>query len=168
MSTSALTADYALVRVDDRLLHGQVVFGWGQRLFPRAYLIIDDQVAADAWEREAFELAAPEEVAVTVWACEEFLRAPVLEAPGETVVLLRDLATLQRLASAGFRPPGGVNLGGIHAREGSREFLSYLHLTPPEVGRLRELLATGYPIYAQDLPSSTRHEAGTLGAMIGG
>lgn len=168
MSAPGLTADYALVRVDDRLLHGQVVFGWGQALFPRTYLIVDDQVATDPWEREAFQLAAPEEVGVRILACEEFLRAPDAEDPGGTVLLLRDLTTLRRLVAAGFRPPGGVNLGGIHAREGSHEFLSYLHLMPAEVGVLKEFLTAGYPVYAQDLPTSSRHDASQLWAMIGG
>ena len=41
-----------LVRVDDRLIHGQVVVGWVQALGAQRIVLVDDEVSANAWERE--------------------------------------------------------------------------------------------------------------------
>ena len=161
-------ATFLLVRVDDRLLHGQVVYGWGQVLSPRAYLIADDDVAADEWECEAFRSAAPTEVAVEIMSLSAFAESwASITDPSGTVVLLRELPGLERLAQAGFQVAAGVNLGGLHARPGTREILPYLHLTRDNEQIIRELLHGGYPLYAQDLPSSSRHGSQKLLKLIG-
>jgi mannose/fructose/N-acetylgalactosamine-specific phosphotransferase system component IIB len=48
-----------LVRVDDRLIHGQVVAIWLKALGARRILIVDDRTAHDEFLREVLELAAP-------------------------------------------------------------------------------------------------------------
>ncbi len=40
-----------LYRVDDRLIHGQVVVGWGQRLGVGFIVLVDDGVQANDWEQ---------------------------------------------------------------------------------------------------------------------
>ena len=44
----------ALYRIDDRLIHGQVVVGWGQPLELRFIVLVDDDVAASEWEQELY------------------------------------------------------------------------------------------------------------------
>ena len=50
---------FALHRIDDRLIHGQVLVAWGSRLDPRRMWVVDDGVAANAWEKALFADAAP-------------------------------------------------------------------------------------------------------------
>ena len=50
---------WLLHRVDDRLIHGQVVVAWGQRLRPVRIWVADDASAADEWERELLATVAP-------------------------------------------------------------------------------------------------------------
>ncbi len=155
---------YALVRADDRLLHGQVIYGWGAVLEPRGYLILDDTAAGDPWEREAFVATAPPEVEVEVRSVSSFATALRGEdhsaVAGERarehdwVMLLRDIGSLMRLIRAGFRPPAGFNLGGLHAGPDTTEYLPYLHLTPLDRQSLLELLDEGVRLFAQDLPQA--------------
>jgi len=160
---------FLLVRVDDRLLHGQVVFGWGGALRPGAYLIVDDRVAADAWERGLFEAAAPAGCRVEVRATEEFASGwQAWPEARRTIVLIGELAGLSRLCRGGFRPVGGIALGGLHARPGTVEVLRYLHLTLPEIADLIGLLDAGCELYAQDLPTARRHGPGALRALLAG
>src|SRR5690606_7517584 len=49
-----------LYRVDERLIHGQVVIGWGSQLKPGRYLVVDDAVAGSDWEQELYVLSLPE------------------------------------------------------------------------------------------------------------
>ncbi len=155
---------YVLVRADDRLLHGQVIYGWGAVFEPRGYLILDDAAAGDPWERDAFVAAAPPEVEVEVRSVSSFataLRAHDHPAAADErarehdwVMLLRDIGSLVRLVGAGFRPAAGFNLGGLHAGPDTTEYLPYLHLTPPDRQSVLGLLDEGVRLFAQDLPQS--------------
>lgn len=157
---------FLLVRVDDRLLHGQVACGWGAALGPARYVIVDDRIAADAWEREAF-VAAGGDVEVDVLAAETFAASwRTLPAASRSIVLLASLATLVRLRELDFAPDAGIDLGGLHARPGSREILPFLHLTREDEVALSHLIDSGYDCYAQELPGSRRYGAAWLRAHV--
>src|SRR5207253_1259924 len=53
-----------LYRIDDRLIHGQVVVGWGQPLDVGFIVLVDDQVAASEWEQELYRMGTPPEMDV--------------------------------------------------------------------------------------------------------
>ncbi|HXD48268.1 MAG TPA: PTS sugar transporter subunit IIB, partial [Gemmatimonadaceae bacterium] len=53
-----------LYRIDDRLIHGQVVVGWGQPLDIGFIVLVDDTVAASDWEQELYRMAVPPEMEV--------------------------------------------------------------------------------------------------------
>ena len=158
---------FALVRVDDRLLHGQVIFGWGQELAPHEYVIVDDEVAEDPWEREAFLSAAPPDVTVDAQSVVLFLaRWRDWPDPSRTVILLRDVGTLLALADGGFQAAGGINLGGLHGRADTSEYAPSLHLSAADRDVLLGLLDRGALLFAQDLPSSPRVEGEALRHML--
>ncbi len=53
-----------LNRIDDRLIHGQVVVGWGQPLDVEFIVLVDDAVAASDWEQELYRMGVPPEMDV--------------------------------------------------------------------------------------------------------
>lgn len=153
---------YLWIRVDDRLLHGQVALGWRHALDPGAFLIVDDATAEDAFASGLFEAALPEGLDLRILDESAFLDETITRPdPRRTVVLLRGLATLRRLCEAGF-PPASVNVGGLHHRAGARHYLDYVYLTEQDVADARWLLAKGIALFAQDLPSSPRRAFGEL------
>lgn len=145
-----------LWRVDDRLVHGQVVMGWGRPLDLHRIVLVDDEVRASAWEQELYRMAVPPEMAVEFDSAEE--AAPKLEgwAHGKerVLVLVGSVGTAAELLR---RAPGALprlNLGGIHAGTGRRERLRYLYLSDGEVGTLQGMARLGLEITAQDVPTS--------------
>lgn len=146
-----------LFRVDERLIHGQVVVGWGERLRAEQIVVIDDEVAASPWEQELYALGVPPDVRAifsTVADARRDLaewRAPASE---RTVVLVRDIATLGRLAEDGALQGIEVNLGGVHHAADRERLLRYLFLSPAEQAQLREIAATGVAVSARDLPDA--------------
>ncbi len=155
-------SDYLLIRVDDRLLHGQVALGWRHALDPQSFLIVDDEVARDPLAISLFDAALPEGMRMAVLDVPRFIQigAEVLP-PERTILLIRELTTLESLVENGFRP-AAVNLGGIHHREGSVRVLDYLFLTEEDRAIVRRLTEAGIEIFAQDLPSSPRRRAEKL------
>jgi mannose/fructose/N-acetylgalactosamine-specific phosphotransferase system component IIB len=150
-----------LYRVDDRLIHGQVVLGWGRRLGPERLLVVDDRIARDGWERELLEAAAPPETPVSFLTVAEASRAlSADEDPRSAFVLLESAATAVALAEAGFLVPV-LNLGGVHD-PGGRSVTPYLYLAEEDLDALRRLAARGVEIYAQDVPDGRRVDAATF------
>ena len=144
-----------LHRIDDRLIHGQVVVGWGQPLNIRLLVLADDMVASSDWEKELYRMAVPPDMEVifadVVTAIRDHARYASDPRPG--LVLTGDIASMYRLVK-GVKAIGSVNLGGIHHRAGRAEKLRYIFLTPDEEQQLRELEAAGVEVTAQDVPSA--------------
>jgi PTS system mannose-specific IIB component/fructoselysine and glucoselysine-specific PTS system IIB component len=145
-----------LFRVDDRLIHGQVVVGWGRPLGVNRIVLVDDQVATSGWEQDLYRMAVTGDVEiefVTVADAERRLRDWQADVR-RTLVLTGDLQTMAALHAADPVTVHRINLGGIHHRAGRKERLPYLYLTDEEMARLVALENAGAAIAAQDLPTT--------------
>jgi PTS system mannose-specific IIB component/fructoselysine and glucoselysine-specific PTS system IIB component len=144
-----------LYRIDDRLIHGQVVVGWGQPLDVGFIALVDDAVAESDWEQELYRMGVPPEMEVVFASVDDAARqhaAWVSDArPG--ILLTGDIDTMMRLA-AQVTAMHAVNLGGIHHRAGRTQRLRYVFLTPEEERSLLELQRRGVHVTAQDVPAA--------------
>jgi mannose/fructose/N-acetylgalactosamine-specific phosphotransferase system component IIB len=146
----------ALCRVDDRLVHGQVVIGWGRPLAIELIVLVDDTVMASPWEQDLYRMAVSPEIEVQfAGAAEASSRLREWQSSGRRVLILTgDLSTMAALYAAEPTVMHRINLGGLHHRPGRRERLPYLYLTDDELRDLRTLEAAGADIQAQDLPTT--------------
>jgi len=144
-----------LYRIDDRLIHGQVVVGWGQPLNIRRLILVDDLEASSDWEKELYRMAVPPDMEVRFADVPTAIRDhPKYAAdPRPGLILTGDIGSMYRLVK-GVKAIGNVNLGGIHHRAGRSEKLRYIFLTPDEESQLKQLEAAGVEVTAQDVPSA--------------
>lgn len=145
-----------LFRVDERLLHGQVLVGWGMRLGIRDYLVVDDGLAASGWEQELYESALAGDATAEFLTVEEAIgRIPDLEGDARpAAVLTRDTGTMRRLAEGGALEGRRVNIGGLHDAPGRRKVLDYVYLGDAERHDLEEIASRGARVSARDLPTA--------------
>lgn len=143
-----------LNRIDDRLIHGQVVVGWGQPLDVKFIVLVDDGVAESDWEQELYRMAVPPEMEVRFHSARDAAR--LLDSyrtenrPG--ILLTGDIGTMRTLVELGG--VRDVNVGGIHHRAGRVQHLRYVFLTPAEEEALRAVAALGAVVTAQDVPAA--------------
>ena len=145
----------ALVRVEDRYIHGQVVVGWGQALGAEQIVLVDDAVSQSEWEQELYRMGAPPGIEVTF--------VSVMNAPGRirevaasrrrAIVVAGDVETMLRLCEVAPEIRA-VNIGGLHQAPGRRERLPYVFLSDEESDQLRRLEARGVDVRAQDVPTA--------------
>lgn len=147
-----------LCRVDDRLIHGQVVVGWGARLGLDYIAVVDDKLSESDWEQDLFRAGLPAKVEagfVGIAGAEE--RFPEWQAGTQRIfVLTRDLATMRRLAESGVLEGLDINLGGLHLAPDRQRVLPYLFLSDPDREELKRLRRTGVPVSAQDVPTARK------------
>ena len=143
-----------LFRIDDRLIHGQVVVGWGKPLDIDLIVLVDDEVATSDWEQDLYRMGVPPGMSVvfeSVASAAEHLGR--YQTDGRRGILLtQDIDTMRRLVDASGIT--AVNLGGIHHKAGRTQRLRYVFLTPGEEAALRALAARGVEVTAQDVPAS--------------
>jgi mannose/fructose/N-acetylgalactosamine-specific phosphotransferase system component IIB len=118
----------ALSRVDDRLVHGQVVIGWGRSLGIALIVLVDEGVAASAWEQDLYRMAVPAGVELRfATVAEAAARLDEWQAsPVRTMLLTGDVETMVALHRA----------------------------APAIVHRIEEVQTSGAQVTAQDLPTT--------------
>ena len=91
----------ALYRIDDRLIHGQVVVGWGQPLELRFIVLVDDEVASSEWEQELYRMGVPPEMSVLFYTVADAAAhlAELQKRPEPGIVLVGDIGTMGRLVA---------------------------------------------------------------------
>lgn len=144
-----------LFRVDERLIHGQVVVGWGRAFGVERIVVVDDELAGEPLEQEIYRTGLPDDVRADFWDVSTAVdRLPdLMESDDRTLVLAEDLETMWRLAVEGV-PIARVNVGGVHAGPDRRRILPYVCLNPEEEQRIRDLEAAGVEVTARDVPTA--------------
>jgi PTS system mannose-specific IIB component len=133
-----------LVRVDDRLIHGQVVAIWLKALGAKRIVIVDDKTARDEFLREILELASPPGVPVEVHdlaAGTERVRQ-LASDPEPVFVIMRSPVTALHMREAGVDFPL-LNVGGIGAGPGRKPLYRNISASPEELDAMRQLEAMG-------------------------
>ena len=116
-----------LVRIDDRLIHGQVIAVWLRALGGKRIVIVDDATARDEFLREVLTLAAPYGVQVEVYDV----------ASGAVRCI--------ELAAA----PEVVDLGGIGAGPGRKRIHRTISVSPDEIRDLQAIEQLGTRVEIQ-------------------
>jgi mannose/fructose/N-acetylgalactosamine-specific phosphotransferase system component IIB len=159
---------WELVRVDDRLIHGQVVIAWGQRLRPKRIWVADDAAAREPWEGELLRQGAPDsDVRVVTLAAAAAAWEAESAADGGAFLLLRDLRSALALVEAGAAI-ARLNLGGLHYAPGKTKINEYIYLDEDDRRAARALLARGVVLEVQDVPHTRPTPLASLDAALAG
>lgn len=144
-----------LFRVDERLIHGQVVLGWARRLGIKQLIVVHDALAGALDEQAIYRCGLPADLRAVFWTLDQAAeRLPEVIAGAEpALVLTGDVATMCGLARAGI-PIGEVNIGGLHAGAGRRRVLPYVCLDACDEAGIRALEASGVRVTARDVPTT--------------
>lgn len=143
-----------LARIDDRLIHGQVVEGWVNFLTATCILVADDKVAANPLQRSILEISAPEGLKVVIGTVSEIcdkLRSSPLDTE-RTILLFSNPADVVRAIKAGLTFPA-INLGGLHFVPGKRRVMDVLAVDDVDLEALQTLLQQGMKVEIQTVPT---------------
>ena len=142
-----------LARVDDRLIHGEVVTAWVPTTKATRIIIVDDDVAKDEFNIRVVKALAPAGTKVFVYNVDkasEKLMVPGIEGE-RLLVLAKTPTTFNRLVKNGV-PLKEVNLGGAGIRGERQPFINNVALDPEEVTACEELQKAGVRVYYQLVP----------------
>ena len=149
----------ALIRVDDRLVHAQVVVGWIEYLQCNRVLVADDWVADDPDRVDLFRMVIPQEVQLDALDIHSLAGdwADLAASPDPTLLLFANPLTLATAVDMGARP-ASVNLGGMHVAPGRRQWMHGLYASDSEIAAVRRLIGLGIDFEIRLIPTAARQE----------
>jgi PTS system mannose-specific IIB component len=144
----------ALVRVDNRLLHGQILETWVPALGARRVVVADDEVAGNTLARTAMTLCLPPGLEVDVLPLDRVPWGTLASTREPVFVLVREIGALARAIAAGLSPAQAprVNVGNVHFLEGRRAVTPSVFLSEDELRTLRDMDAAGFAVEARAIP----------------
>lgn len=144
-------------RIDDRLIHAQVVIGWGSNIKPDRMVIADDDIAANEWERDLYMAAVSPDMKVSILTLSELfdqLSGGVFDQE-KVMVLVKGPEEALRLVDMGLELDE-INVGGMHYAEGKKKILDNVYLDESDRKYLRELVKKGITLEARALPEQEK------------
>jgi mannose/fructose/N-acetylgalactosamine-specific phosphotransferase system component IIB len=150
-----------ILRVDDRLVHGQVLAGWVAALALERMVLVNDAVAADPFEREIYGSAVPPEVELVILPLVGAVMAGMALTARRAIWLVESLSDAFALVEQGL-PVESINIGGIHAAAGRSEVLPFVWLSAAERKLCRRLAGAGVRLEARMLPTAVPHDLAAL------
>lgn len=148
-----------LARVDDRLIHGEVVMGWIPAMRITRIIIVDDFLAANPFATRALQALVPPDIKCFVYTIKKASDRLMAEGPkGERLLLLvKTPLTLQALVEAGLSLQE-CNIGCVGIDTGRKPFFKNISLTRDEVLALDALRNHGCVPYYQLVPDQKRYD----------
>ena len=144
------------VRVDHRLLHGQVAMAWNQVLGSDCILIANDSVPNDEIRKAGIKLAKPANTKLVIKNMEASVEALVSGVTDKykLFIVVESIADVYKLCKeTGMIDK--VTLGGVKSREGTRQISKAVFTTPKEEELIKELIADGITVEIRQVPSDS-------------
>ena len=141
-----------LARVDDRLIHGQVMTAWMKLLPAKEIIVIDNKVAKDEFMITVLEMAAPTGVKVKVFTEEK--AAEVLQAglSKPTILLAKSQVSYKGIIDRGVELEA-INLGGMGINNDRTTLYKNIAASPAEREAIKEFLDKGIDVKIQVIPA---------------
>src|SRR5574341_38308 len=142
------------IRIDDRLIHGQVVEGWVNFLKATCIVVADDAVASNALQRSIMELSVPQGLNVFVGRVEEIcglLRTTAFDSERVILLFSKPSDVLRALLSG--LDCRALNIGGMHFVPGKRKLMNVLAVDDADLKALKDIAAMGIKVDVQAVPT---------------
>ncbi|HBN97677.1 MAG TPA: PTS mannose/fructose/sorbose transporter subunit IIB [Firmicutes bacterium] len=150
-----------LLRVDDRLIHGQVMTAWLKTIPAKEIMVIDDQVAKDEFMRTVIMMSAPSGVVVSVNSIDEAMQRFSAGLKQSTFALVKTPLTIKTMADKGAKFEA-VNIGGLGMAPGRKPLFKNISASEEERQALRELIDKGVNVKIQIIPAEKITDVASL------
>jgi mannose/fructose/N-acetylgalactosamine-specific phosphotransferase system component IIB len=152
-----------LLRIDDRLVHGQVAFTWTPALGADCLFVANDRVARDEFLRMTLGLAKPAGARLLIKSIADSI--PYLNDAkngGQKLLVLVDSVQDAHALATAVGDIQSINFGGIRAKAGAKSVSKAIALTEPDIVLIRELLGRGLELEVRQVPTDKKQSIQNL------
>ena len=143
-------------RIDDRLIHGQIVTQWIADSAAKRIVVADDRAAADPTQQMLLKLTVPGGISLDILTTADAAELLARDESEQNVLLIvRNPKAAYELVEAGFSPKS-VNVGNIsnsRSEVGRKRLLAFIYVEPDDVAYLRKLMERGIELEIRAVPA---------------
>ncbi len=141
-------------RIDDRLIHGQVMTGWIQYTAADEVLVVDDKVAKDVFMKNIMMASMPAKIKLTILNISDAVKYLSKESEKEKIFLLvKTPLVLTELIEKGINLKQ-VGVGGIGAKANRTKLYRNIAASEDERAALKKMLDMGVDVFIQVIPDN--------------
>ncbi|MGY3748736.1 PTS sugar transporter subunit IIB [Vagococcus acidifermentans] len=141
-----------LARIDDRLIHGQVMTAWLQYTGGNHIVIVDEPTAADEFTKSIISMAVPSGIDLTIAGVEEGTEVlKNLPANDRVIILTKGPETYLQLIENGV-PLEKIIIGGMGANKNRSKFYKNISASEEEKEIFRKIIEHGCELEVHIIP----------------
>ncbi len=146
-----------LVRIDNRLVHGQVGVTWTTSLGANLIVVVDDEVAKDPLQQELMAVTAQTSgVGIRFFSVDQTINIIHKAAPNQKIFIVCKTPEIVRKLIDGGVPIKEVNVGNMHFSQGKRQISKKVYVDDKDLDDLHYIKKKGVNLYIQDVPSDRK------------
>ena len=145
-----------LIRIDDRLIHGQIVMAWTKAIEVKRIVVINDKVFLDAIRKMLLETVAPPGIKVSVLSVKDGitkLQDGSFEGQ-DLMILFTNPTDVLAVKSAGVAI-SAINIGGMSFSQGKKQLTKAISVDDADVEAFKKLDSLGCSLQIQVVPSDS-------------
>lgn len=149
------------VRIDNRLIHGQVIETWLPYTRAKRLLVVNDEIAADDLQQQIVSLAVPSRISaefIHVHALQSYIDKHMAEMQ-ETLVLVANCSDARRIMENGFSF-SVLNVGNLHYSPGKKQLCSHVAVSEEDEACLRFFSKRSVELDFRCVPNEPIHVKG--------
>lgn len=151
-----------VARIDDRLIHGQVITTWVKNFDIEQVLIINDKVAADKVQQSVLTMSAPPDLKVLVFGVSQFIDIlKKTEIKKRTMLLFTNSIDVNKLIEGGLKIDK-LNVGGMRMQDGRHQLSRAVSVTAEEEQAFKNIMANNVEVEVQMVPKDPVVDLKTL------
>ena len=156
--------EHCIIRIDDRLIHGQVIVGWVHRLNLKHIVIVNDGICKNAMRQRLMMMAVPDDIEIDFMDLKQFVAAMKKATDNKKkgcIILFESAQDVVRSVKSGA-PIKRVNVGGLHYQEGKTQLAPFLSVDDEDVKALKFLMKKDIELEGRALPLDEKVDVGNL------
>ncbi|MGI6230074.1 MAG: PTS system mannose/fructose/N-acetylgalactosamine-transporter subunit IIB [Tractidigestivibacter sp.] len=151
-------------RVDERLVHGQIMTSWSKHLQLKRIVVVDDKLAADDFMKQVLVMSAPSGLEIDILPVSETVTKLESDTSQQnTMLLFKTIPSALALAEAlkdTSHPMQELNLGNLGSIPGRTQVTKNVFLSEQEKEQVNALGKLGVNVFLQMLYTDPRVSAG--------
>jgi len=151
--------EIGLIRVDSRLIHGQVITKWLNYSKANVIVVVDDELSKDSFMSEIYKASAPNGIIVEILSIDDFMKNTGTHkySNKRLLILLKNIETVYELYLRQFKMEH-IQLGGLPSGVGKKAIYKAIFLNEEEINKLRDIANSGVYIDMQVIPEDTKSD----------
>lgn len=144
-----------ILRVDDRLIHGQVIAGWARPLGIESIILASDRISKDEWSCSAYRLAIPQGIEFSCVGIKKCVESFNESNKKRVMIIVESVQEASDLVNEGLEIQE-ITIGGLGYREATRQIAPYIYLSSEDIESVVHLYQRGIKVIGKQLPNSPR------------